>query len=85
VVSGAKADWTIRHDVMASPWIFLRFRAERTGGWGMKAVETAPLGGRVKVDISLYKSVTPVKNYVLYQFSMQDFPIINHSKVESKI
>ena len=53
----------------------------------MKPVETTPLGGRVKVDISFYKSVNSVQIYVreLYQFSMQDFPIISHSKVGSNI
>ena len=85
MVSGAKAGWTIRHDVMAPPWVFLRFWLERTGACGMKPVVTTPLGGRVKVDISLYKSVTPAQIYVLYQISMQDFLVISHSKVGSNI
>jgi hypothetical protein len=34
-------------------------------GWGMKPVVTTPLGRRVKVDISLYKSVIPAQIYVL--------------------
>ena len=54
-------------------------------GVGHEVSGDHPSRGRVKVDISLYKSMTPVQIYVLYQFSMQDFPIISHSKLGSNI
>jgi hypothetical protein len=41
------------------------------GQWGMKPVETTPLEGRVKVDISLHKSVTLVTIYVFINFNAE--------------
>jgi hypothetical protein len=42
----------------------------------MKPVETTPLEGRVKVDISLHKSVTPVTIYVFINFPCRIFILL---------